>query len=276
VPSPPLLLPSTDHRSDILKVDMASRKRVNYKFIDTVDASIQASESRVMTAVEEDDRALLRAQISLFTREMRYFRSIASSHEREVVYVRQAWSRLEDRSTSLEASIRTLEAQEHEANRSKNKDDSHDSRSGERRTVPTTRYTQHFQELALMCGRMFPKESDEVEKYVDGLPDMIQAKNKRKLDDNSRNNHTQQQPQKRQNVASVYTTRPGKKREYGGSLPLCTKYNYHHNGQCAPKCNNYKKVGHLARDCRSPAASTNNQRAPRVIQRVVTCFECGV
>ncbi|GKC71720.1 putative reverse transcriptase domain-containing protein [Tanacetum coccineum] len=82
-------------------------------------------------------------------------------------------------------------------------------------------YNQHFQELALMCGRMFPKEFDEVEKYVGGLPDMIQgsvmatkpktmqdaiefatelmdkkirnfadrqAKNKRKLDDNLRNN----------------------------------------------------------------------------------------
>ncbi|GKF01952.1 hypothetical protein Tco_0028875 [Tanacetum coccineum] len=72
-----------------------------------------------------------------------------------------------------------------------------------------------------MCSRMFPEESDEVEKYVCGLPDMIQgsvmtskpkttqdaiqfatklmdqkictfadcqAENKRKLDDNSRNN----------------------------------------------------------------------------------------
>ncbi|GJS04220.1 hypothetical protein Tco_0320728 [Tanacetum coccineum] len=28
-------------------------------------------------------------------------------------------------------------------------------------------------ELALMCDRMFPKESDKVEKYVGGLPDMI-------------------------------------------------------------------------------------------------------
>ncbi|GJR84103.1 reverse transcriptase domain-containing protein [Tanacetum coccineum] len=35
-------------------------------------------------------------------------------------------------------------------------------------------YTQRFQELALMCGRMFPEESDRVEKYVGGLPDMIQ------------------------------------------------------------------------------------------------------
>ncbi|GKF25645.1 hypothetical protein Tco_0081539, partial [Tanacetum coccineum] len=34
-------------------------------------------------------------------------------------------------------------------------------------------YTLCFQELALMCGRMFPEESDEVERYVGGLPDMI-------------------------------------------------------------------------------------------------------
>ncbi|GKG31914.1 hypothetical protein Tco_0426864 [Tanacetum coccineum] len=36
-------------------------------------------------------------------------------------------------------------------------------------------YNQRFQELALMCSRMFPKELDEVEKYVGGLPDMIQG-----------------------------------------------------------------------------------------------------
>ncbi|GJY74566.1 reverse transcriptase domain-containing protein [Tanacetum coccineum] len=38
-----------------------------------------------------------------------------------------------------------------------------------------TSYTLHFQELALMCGCMFPEESDEVEKYVGGLPDMIRG-----------------------------------------------------------------------------------------------------
>ncbi|GKB68169.1 reverse transcriptase domain-containing protein [Tanacetum coccineum] len=36
-----------------------------------------------------------------------------------------------------------------------------------------TSYTQRFQELALLCGRMFPGESDKIEKYVGGLPDMI-------------------------------------------------------------------------------------------------------
>ncbi|GKE20468.1 reverse transcriptase domain-containing protein [Tanacetum coccineum] len=34
-------------------------------------------------------------------------------------------------------------------------------------------YTQHFQKLALMCGRMLPKEYDQLGKYVGGLPDMI-------------------------------------------------------------------------------------------------------
>nr|GEY07600.1 retrotransposable element Tf2 [Tanacetum cinerariifolium] len=34
-------------------------------------------------------------------------------------------------------------------------------------------YTQCFQELALLCGRMFSEEADKIEKYVGGLPDMI-------------------------------------------------------------------------------------------------------
>nr|GEY48567.1 putative reverse transcriptase domain-containing protein [Tanacetum cinerariifolium] len=34
-------------------------------------------------------------------------------------------------------------------------------------------YSRHFQELALMCDRTFPEESDMVEKYIGGLPDTI-------------------------------------------------------------------------------------------------------
>ncbi|GJX66280.1 putative reverse transcriptase domain-containing protein [Tanacetum coccineum] len=146
-------------------------------------------------------------------------------------------------------------------------------------------------------------------KYVGGLPDMIQrsvmatkpktmqdaiefatelmdqkirnfadrqAENKRKLDDNSRNNQNQQQPFKRQNVAMAYTAGPGEKKVYGGSKPLCPKCNYHHDGQCDPKCNNCNRAGHLAYDCRSPIVAANNQRSPVVNQRIVTCFECGV
>ncbi|GJR81760.1 reverse transcriptase domain-containing protein [Tanacetum coccineum] len=129
-------------------------------------------------------------------------------------------------------------------------------------------YTQHFQELALMCGRMFLEEFDQVEKYVGGLPDMIQgsvmaskpktmqeaieiandlkdqkvhayaerqAKNKRKLDNN---NQAQQQPPKKQNVAKAYSAGPIERR-----------------------------VGHLTRDCRSPAATNN--------QRTLAYYKCG-
>ncbi|GJZ36566.1 reverse transcriptase domain-containing protein [Tanacetum coccineum] len=63
------------------------------------------------------------------------------------------------------------------------------------------------------------------------------------------------------------TARPGEKKEYAGTLPLCNKCKFHHNGQCTVKCANCKRVGHLTRDCRSPA-TTNNQRN-------LTCYECG-
>ncbi|GJY67532.1 reverse transcriptase domain-containing protein [Tanacetum coccineum] len=35
------------------------------------------------------------------------------------------------------------------------------------------KYSQRFQELALLCVRMFPEESDKIEIYVGGLLDMI-------------------------------------------------------------------------------------------------------
>ncbi|GKD76624.1 putative reverse transcriptase domain-containing protein [Tanacetum coccineum] len=34
-------------------------------------------------------------------------------------------------------------------------------------------YSRQFQQLALMCSRMFPEEIDKIEKYIGGLPDMI-------------------------------------------------------------------------------------------------------
>ncbi|GJX91118.1 hypothetical protein Tco_0344444 [Tanacetum coccineum] len=103
-----------------------------------------------------------------------------------------------------------------------------------------------------------------------GLPDSIngsvmQADNKRRKDNSRRNNHAQQPPYKRQNMDRAYTAGPGEKREYAGTLPLCNKCNFYQNGPCAAKCTNYKRVGHLARYCRSPAA-TNIKRGPGVNQ----------
>ncbi|GJU90453.1 putative reverse transcriptase domain-containing protein, partial [Tanacetum coccineum] len=117
--------------------------------------------------------------------------------------------------------------------------------------VPT--YTEHFQELTLICTKFVANETEKVDKYISGLPDNIygnvksarpktldetielandlmdqklrtyaerQTDNKRKADDSSRNNHGhQQQPFKRQNVAKVYNMGSGEKKPYGGSLP---------------------------------------------------------
>ncbi|GJW48563.1 putative reverse transcriptase domain-containing protein, partial [Tanacetum coccineum] len=161
-------------------------------------------------------------------------------------------------------------------------------------------YSQRFQELALMCDRMFPEEIDQVEKYVGGLPDTIhgsvmatkpktmqdaiefatelmdkkintwaerQADNKRKSDDTARNNQNQQ-PNKRQNTRRAYAAGNGDRRPYGGPKPLCSKCNYHHEGPCAPKCHKCNRFGHLGRDCKNPLNVNTgaNQRA---------CFECG-
>nr|GEY81634.1 hypothetical protein [Tanacetum cinerariifolium] len=104
-----------------------------------------------------------------------------------------------------------------------------------------------------MYARMFPEESDNIERYISGLPDMIhesvmaskpktmqeviefttelmdkkintftkrQAKNKRKFKDTSKNNQNQQQ-NKRQNTSRAYTVRSVNKKPYGGQKPTC-------------------------------------------------------
>nr|GEV20468.1 putative reverse transcriptase domain-containing protein [Tanacetum cinerariifolium] len=174
-----------------------------------------------------------------------------------------------------------------------------------------TSYTQRFQELALLCGRIYPEESNKIERYIRGLPDMIhrsvvaskpktmqeaveiatelmdkkirtfaerKTTSKRKFENTSRSTQNQQQqPNKRQNTGRVYTAASGEKKQYGGSKPLCAKCNYHHDGPCALKCHKCSKVGHFARDCRSTANTNNanNQRGTGSGQKPM-CYECGV
>nr|GEZ32821.1 hypothetical protein [Tanacetum cinerariifolium] len=159
------------------------------------------------------------------------------------------------------------------------------------RQMMTTNYTLCFQELALLCGRMFLEESDEIESYVGGLPEMIrgnvmsyepksmpkaiefandqmdqkllgiadrQADNKRKFGNTSRNQQNQQPFRRNNNVARAYAAGSGEKKPYEGTKPLCPKCKFHHDGPCRPKCTNCKRTGHIARDSRSQAANTNN------------------
>ncbi|GJX26828.1 putative reverse transcriptase domain-containing protein [Tanacetum coccineum] len=147
-------------------------------------------------------------------------------------------------------------------------------------------YTQRFQELTMMCIKMVPEEEDRVEKFIGGLPDNIQgnvivaeptrlqdsvrianhlmdqklkgyavknAKNKKGLEVNQRDNRGQQPPFKRpnvggQNVARAYTAGNNEKKPYNGPLLLCNKCKLHHEGPCIVRYGKCNKVGHLTRD----------------------------
>ncbi|GKC46298.1 reverse transcriptase domain-containing protein [Tanacetum coccineum] len=162
----------------------------------------------------------------------------------------------------------------HEANKSKNRDDNHDSGSGRRRQVPSAREMESVFHISnckvgnqvkyatytllgnaltwwnfhvktvghdaaygmpwktlmkMMSNKYCPRE-----KYVGGLPDMIQG--------------------------SVMAFKPKTMQE---AIEIANALIHQ---KCAPKCN-CKKVVHPARDCRSPSTNVNNQRAPRAIQK---------
>ncbi|GJS47431.1 putative reverse transcriptase domain-containing protein [Tanacetum coccineum] len=111
-----------------------------------------------------------------------------------------------------------------------------------------TAYTQRFQELILLCTRMVPNEEDRVERLQDVVRIANQlmdkklqgyaarsAENKRRMESNLRDNHGQQPPF---------------------------------------KCGNYKKVGHLTKDCRV-TVTPNTQGAAVGNQQGIGCYEYG-
>nr|GEW30415.1 reverse transcriptase domain-containing protein [Tanacetum cinerariifolium] len=84
------------------------------------------------------------------------------------------------------------------------------------------------------------------------------AKSKRKFEDTSKNNQNHQQD-KKQNIGRAYTVGSGEKKPYGGSKPLCSKCNYHHDGQ-KPTFFKCGAQGHFKREC--PKLKNNNRGNP--------------
>ncbi|GJU80802.1 putative reverse transcriptase domain-containing protein [Tanacetum coccineum] len=137
-------------------------------------------------------------------------------------------------------------------------------------------YTEHFQELTLICTKFVANETKKVDKNISGLPDNIYGNVKsarpktldetielannlmdQKLHDSSRNNHGhQQQPFKRHNVAKVYNMGTGEKKPYRGSLPKSSGKTNGANTQKGNGANPKKNgcfecgaLGHFKRDC---------------------------
>ncbi|GJV75653.1 putative reverse transcriptase domain-containing protein [Tanacetum coccineum] len=124
-------------------------------------------------------------------------------------------------------------------------------------------YTLRFQELALMYGRMFPEESDEVKRYVGGLPDMIQGNvmsYQPKIMEKAIEYANDQMDQK---VLTIFKRKAEKKRK----LEFIAGNNQ--------GCNKCKKIGHLARDCRSfgPNGNDNNRGNSGTTQNAGTCYD---
>ncbi|GJS99288.1 putative reverse transcriptase domain-containing protein [Tanacetum coccineum] len=130
-------------------------------------------------------------------------------------------------------------------------------------------YTQRLQELALMCTKFLVDETEKVDKYISGLPDNIHGNvmsaRPKTLDDAIELANDLMH----QKLPRAYTAGPGEKKAYTGNLPLRTKFNYHHTGQCAPKCGNCKRYGHATNDC---WVNTNNNNKN---QKAGACYECG-
>nr|GEU29622.1 reverse transcriptase domain-containing protein [Tanacetum cinerariifolium] len=196
-----------------------------------------------------------------------------------------------------------------DADRNMNDDDIHISGTNMKKKM-TDKYCPKGEMKKLESELWNLREADKIERYVGGLPDVIhgsvvasrpktmqeaiemgnelmdkrnnswaerQAGNKRKVDDTSRSNQSQQQqPNKRQNTGRAYTAGSGEKKPYERSKPLYPKCNYHHDGPCAPKCYKCNKVGHIACDCRGTANvnTANNQKGNGTGQKP-TCYECG-
>nr|GEX00089.1 reverse transcriptase domain-containing protein [Tanacetum cinerariifolium] len=246
--SPPLLLPSTDCRADVYKVTLPPQKRLCI----ALDAKIRRVPDREIdygiTDVWEDPNEIAEeipaTDVVELSQRMKDFVTTVRQDTYEI------YGRLDDAQDD-----RLLMSGACDADRGRNGDDNHNSRTGSRRTEQTTRectytdflkcqpinfkgtkgvvgvaltcwkshvktvgqdaahgmswntlmkmmtakycpqneikklgieiwelkvkgtdvvsYTQRFQELALLCGRMFLKESYKIEKYVSGLPDMI-------------------------------------------------------------------------------------------------------
>nr|GEV72409.1 hypothetical protein [Tanacetum cinerariifolium]GEV73475.1 hypothetical protein [Tanacetum cinerariifolium] len=213
----PLHAPSISRKADIPEADIAPRKRllliaptprfevgessaaarqpgstvahrVNYSFLDTMDAGIRASKRRTMAIIEvvnlRGDRAALHDKVDPLRM---YLSSMCTTHEQKRVEARQALDRSKAHNRALEERIVVLETQVHCPKWRHHGADDHATRDIMRiqaleararnmtQTEAGMAMTAMIQEVTEEDESMLLTKSDKVEKYVDGLPDMIQG-----------------------------------------------------------------------------------------------------
>ncbi|GJY83246.1 putative reverse transcriptase domain-containing protein [Tanacetum coccineum] len=196
---------------------------VGYGIIDTWDEMLDIYEIYVRLDEAQDARAVLCSRLNLIQKDRCSHVYIALLMEREARISHKAWGRSMDASDAARSEVMAMRTTmlgvadalaAHDADRSMNGDDNHNSGTSIRRQAPPT--------------------------Y------------KRKQDDEPQ---TTIKETRGQNTGRAYAAGSSEKKPYGGSKPLCSKCNYHQDGQCAPKC--HKAQGHFKRDC--PKLKNNNR-----------------
>ncbi|GJT80236.1 hypothetical protein Tco_1054578, partial [Tanacetum coccineum] len=312
--TPPLHLLSSDHREDIPEVTLPPRKRLgialglayevgesssaaatrpakglkaDYGFVATMDREIRRDPERddtneIYTRLDDEQsgRQLLAGRLNVLFRDMRAHARTARLMETEARMSRELQSADHRRQTVITKML----AADHRRQKQlievlkliKRPSDQwleFKEAARDQRTV-----MQHECVEATIQEKVARRTMrSHLEGYVNsGTFADRQTKNKRKPYNN-------QQPQqhyqnKRQNTDMAYAAGTVEKKPYGGSKPLCSKCNYHHDGPCALKCHKYNKVSHFARDCKSTTNANNaNHQEGRTGsgQKPAFCFVCG-
>nr|GEX50492.1 putative reverse transcriptase domain-containing protein [Tanacetum cinerariifolium] len=121
-----------------------------------------------------------------------------------------------------------------------------------------TSYTQRFQELALLCRRMYPEESDKIEIYIRGLPDMIHG------------SVVASKPKTMQEAVEIATELMDKKIRTFAERETTSKRKFENTSRSTQN--------HQQQPNKRSTANTNNannQRGTGSGQKP-TCYECGV
>nr|GEW04332.1 hypothetical protein [Tanacetum cinerariifolium] len=304
-------------------------EQAGYGNTDTWDRIVDTLMKIAPTTLEgeaHDDQAFLRARVNTMFKDRPNHRCTAMLLDREAMYAREVWAGSKDRSAAIAAHVRTLEAQKMapkkrtmratpattptttitdaqlQAQIDRGVPMSFQGTEGVvgsaliwwnshmRAVRQDVAYAMPWAALKRMITDKYcPVESAKVERYISGLPDMIHGSVKGS------------KPQSMQKAIEfafemmekkMLTHAERDKKPYGGTNLICPKCDYHHDGPCAPKCTNCKKIGHLACDCKGrPAATTtnnntntnnnnnsnnNNQRSQGENARGINCVECGV
>nr|GEX44318.1 putative reverse transcriptase domain-containing protein [Tanacetum cinerariifolium] len=295
--SPPLKLPSASHRDDRLEGAPVSTDTELGGYIREFETRVRRDTDEIYSRLDDKQKARLsreawvrsmdasdlargkvmslRTTVLGQTTEIRELHAADGRRQIKKMAPKQTTRSTADQETTNTTSVTNAQLQTmidqgvttalaaRDALRSTNGDDSHHSGTGE---------------LALLCERMFPEESDKIEKYIGGLPDMIHRSvvaSKPKTMQEAVEITTELMDKK---ICTFAERETASKRKFENTSRSTQNQQQQSNkSPCALKCHKCNKVGHFARDCRS-TANTNNANNQRGIGsgQKPTCYECGV